>query len=294
LAVAVTMRQLSDQWVMITGAGSGLGRLMSLSFAAEGSKLVLIDIRFDLLEETRELVLKQSPDTPVHIHRCDLSNRENIYEVSDTILAEVGKIDILVNNAGIVTGKHFLECEDHLIERTMNVNAMAHMWLAKKFLKPMVESNHGHLINIVSVAATAGVVGLADYCASKWAAFGFDESIRLELRKGGLTGVKTTCVCPFYINTGMFDGVKTPWYLPILEPDYVVRRIMSAIKADQAVLILPWHLSMTWFFRAVLPTSIFDWLGDLLGISKSMDAFKGRGSNFALQSPPISTHQKSD
>lgn len=283
------MRNLNDQWVLITGAGSGLGRLMSISFAAEGSKLVLIDIRYDLLEETRNLVLDKHPNTPVHIYRCDLSKRENIYEVSDAIIAEVGKIDILVNNAGIVTGKHFLECDDQLVQRTMDVNAMAHMWLAKKFLRPMVDSNHGHLVNIVSVAATAGVVGLADYCASKWAAFGFDESIRLELRKNGVTGVKTTCVCPFYINTGMFDGVKTPWYMPILDPDYVVRCIMHAVKHDKAVLLLPWHLSITWFFRAVLPTSIFDWLGDLLGISKSMDTFRGRGTSFSLGAPSSTT-----
>jgi len=288
------MRQLHDQWVLITGAGSGLGRLMSISFAAEGSKLALVDIREDLLEETRELVLKHSPDTRVHIWRCDLSNRENIYEVAHKILTEVGKIDVLVNNAGIVTGKHFLDCDDHLIERTMNVNAMAHMWLAKKFLKPMVESNHGHIVNIVSVAATAGVVGLADYCASKWAAFGFDESIRMELRRDGITGVKTTCVCPFYVNTGMFDGVKTPWYMPILEPDYVVKQILSAIKADKAVLILPWYLSLTWLYRAILPTRMFDWMGDLLGVTKSMDSFKGRGTAPLLQGTPNGSHPKNE
>jgi hypothetical protein len=89
----------------------------------------------------------------------------------------------LVNNAGIVSGKSFLEVDDSMVERTMAVNSMAHMWLAKKFLVPMMSRNSGHIVTIASAAGLNGVAGLADYCASKFAAFGFDESIRLELQK---------------------------------------------------------------------------------------------------------------
>ena len=78
----------------------------------------------------------------------------------------------------------------------------------KAFLPGMMERNHGHLVNIASSAGLLGVNGLADYCASKFAAVGFDESLRFELEMMG-KDVKTTVVCPFYINTGMFDGAKT-------------------------------------------------------------------------------------
>merc|ERR1711862_761731 len=110
-----------------------------------------------------------------------------------------------------------------------NVNIMAHMWMGKKFLPPMIEANHGHIVTISSASSTTGVPGLADYCASKWAATGFDEAIRMELKQDGVTVVKTTCVCPYYINTGMFDGVKSP-FIPILKPEYVVSQIMNAVK----------------------------------------------------------------
>lgn len=73
----------------------------------------------------------------------------------------------------------------------------------------MIERNHGHLVNIASSAGITGVAGLADYCASKFAAVGFDESLRSELHSQGKTGVHTTVVCPYFINTGMFDGAKT-------------------------------------------------------------------------------------
>lgn len=73
----------------------------------------------------------------------------------------------------------------------------------------MMEKNHGHIITIASSAGLFGVASLVDYCASKFGAVGIHESLTSELSIMGLDGVHTTVVCPFYINTGMFDGVKT-------------------------------------------------------------------------------------
>ncbi|KAK6310547.1 hypothetical protein J4Q44_G00186020 [Coregonus suidteri] len=81
---------------------------------------------------------------------------------------------------------------------------------------------------------------MSDYCASKFAAIGFAESVALELLATGKDGVKTTIVCPHFINTGMFDGCNTKWpLLPILDPDYVAKRITEAILTDQVYLLLP-------------------------------------------------------
>jgi all-trans-retinol dehydrogenase (NAD+) len=71
----------------------------------------------------------------------------------------------------------------------------------------MIEKNHGHIVTIASIAGFFGTSGLCDYCASKFAAVGFDEALRDELANIGKTNVHTTVVCPYYINTGMFDGV---------------------------------------------------------------------------------------
>ena len=73
----------------------------------------------------------------------------------------------------------------------------------------MISKNHGHIITIASGAGLFGVSGLIDYCASKFGAVGINESLTMELDLLGCTGVNTTCVCPFFINTGMFDGVKS-------------------------------------------------------------------------------------
>eukprot|EP01089_Gocevia_fonbrunei_P014950 TRINITY_DN4249_c0_g1_i1.p1 TRINITY_DN4249_c0_g1~~TRINITY_DN4249_c0_g1_i1.p1 ORF type:complete len:313 (+),score=78.72 TRINITY_DN4249_c0_g1_i1:16-954(+) len=277
------VRNFKGKTVLITGAGSGIGRLQAKLFASEAAKIVIWDIRDDLMKETEELLKKENKDLIVKTYIVDLSKKEMIYDAASKVKEEVGIVDVLVNNAGIVTGKTFLDCTDAQIQRTIDVNIMAHMWTLKCFLPDMVKQKFGHIITIASAAGVCGVNGLADYCASKFAAVGFDESIRLELRKLKVVGVKTTLVCPFYINTGMFEGVKTlvPFILPILEPDYVAKQILWAAKAEKAVLFLPGIIGITPLFRALLPTSVVDYVNDLLGISSTMDEFKGRGTSWA-------------
>jgi len=117
---------------------------------------------------------------------------------------------------------------------------------------------------------------LADYAASKWAAMGFDESLRGELRQIA-PGVKTTVVCPYYIDTGMFSGVKSrfPWLLPILREDDVATRVVAAIQRDRRRLMMPPLVYLVPMMR-VLPVGVFDWVASFLGVNASMDEFKGR------------------
>ena len=79
----------------------------------------------------------------------------------------------------------------------------------KSFLPAMLNKNQGHIVTIASSAGVFGTNSLVDYCTSKFAAFGFNDSLREELFGMGKDGIHTTVVCPFFINTGMFDGVKT-------------------------------------------------------------------------------------
>merc|ERR1712216_199001 len=160
----------------------------------------------------------------------------------------------------------------------MAVNATAHFWTVKAVLPAMIEADHGHIVTISSSAGLVGVPGLADYCACKHAVMGFDESIRLEMRKLGKQGVKTTAVCPFFIKTGMFEGAasKGPRLLPLLEPEYAAGKIVRAIRCNQQVLYMPLILHITPLLRAILPVPVFDEVADWFGVLDTMDAFKGR------------------
>uniref|UniRef100_A0A4W6ERQ6 Short chain dehydrogenase/reductase family 16C member 5 n=1 Tax=Lates calcarifer TaxID=8187 RepID=A0A4W6ERQ6_LATCA len=229
IQVLLRKKNVAGEVVLITGAGSGIGRLMAQEFAALGTVLVLWDINQEGMKETAQLA-KQSGASRVHYYLCDCSDRMSVKR-------EVGDVSILVNNAGIVTGKKFMDAPDSLIEKTMEVNTMTY----KAFLPAMIANNHGHLVSIASSAGLIGVNGLADYCASKFGAVGFAESVGLELLATGKDGIKTTIVCPYFINTGMFDGCQTKWpsLLPILNPDYVAKKIIHAVLTDQVYLLLP-------------------------------------------------------
>jgi all-trans-retinol dehydrogenase (NAD+) len=117
---------------------------------------------------------------------------------------------------------------------------------------------------------------MADYAASKWAAIGFDEVLRMELREIA-PRVKTTVVCPYFVRTEMFLGVRSrfPSLLPILEPDFVADRIVRAVQRNKPRLVMPWIVNLVPLGR-MLPISWFDAIISYLGLNNAMDDFVGR------------------
>src|SRR5262245_35979486 len=268
------MSDYAGRTVLVTGAASGMGRLLALRFAAEGASVVLWDVNAQGLDAVRGEVA--AAGGTARAYTCNLADRRAIATVAAKTLAEAGPVDILVNNAGIVSGKTLLDATDDDIQRTFDVNALALFWTTRAFLPAMLARDRGHVVTIASAAGIVGTSRLVDYCASKHAAVGFDEALRLELRRAG-SRVKTTVVCPFYVSTGMFAGVKTriPLLLPILDPDYVVGRIVEAVRRDRRRLILPRFVYLTWLVR-ILPVGVFDAVMEFFGVNKSMDEFRGR------------------
>ncbi|MEM9383537.1 MAG: SDR family oxidoreductase [Pseudomonadota bacterium] len=261
--------------IVITGAASGLGRLMTERLLRAGATVHAVDVNADGLQELQASIEADARGR-VLPYACDLSNRRSIAATADQIQHACPAVDILINNAGIVSGRPLLEISDEQIERTFAVNTLALFWLTRAFLPAMVRRDAGHIVTIASAGGLVGTARLTDYCASKFAAVGFDDSLRLELKRLN-SRIRTTVVCPFYINTGMFAGVHTrfPWLLPILEPDYVVDRTLDAIRRGRRRLIMP-RFVLSVFLARLLPTEWFDAVMSFFGISKSMDDFVGR------------------
>ncbi len=269
------MTDINGSRVLITGAASGIGRLLATKLANAGGRLVLWDIDAEGLSQAKAELADAGFEADVYI--CDLTRREEISAVAVQTQAQSGPIDILINNAGIVSGRNLLEISDREIERTFQVNTLALFWTVRAFLPSMLERDSGHVVTVASAAGLVGTAKLTDYCSSKFAAVGFDESLRLELKQLN-SGVVTTVVCPFYTDTGMFDGAKTrfSWLLPILHPSDVVRRIVRAIQKDRRRLVMPWFV-FTALPSRLLPVTWFDALMGFFGVSHSMDEFRGVG-----------------
>ena len=257
--------------VLITGAGSGIGRLMALDAAARGAAEILI---WDLSADSGDAVRDEITATGGQARAFEVNVADSAQV--ETVAERTGPVDILINCAGIVTGKKLLDADADAIRRVFDVNTLALYWTTKAFLPGMLERDRGSVVTIASAAGLTGVARQTDYSASKWAAVGFTESLRSELRAEG-SRVGTLAFCPFYINTGMFDGVRTkfPRLLPILEETDVSTRVLNAIESGREQLVMPPLVRLVPGVR-LLPTRAFDTVMDFLGVNQTMDHFTGR------------------
>ncbi|KAK7916702.1 hypothetical protein WMY93_012463 [Mugilogobius chulae] len=249
------LKCIDGELCLITGAGGALGRLFALEFAKEGAHLVLWDCNTAANERTAELARELG--VQVRAYTVDLSQRQSIYDTADRVRQEVGHVSILVNNAGVVAGRRLLDCPDELLERTLLVNCHALFWMTKAFLPQMKSKNHGHIITVASALGLFSTACVEDYCASKFGAVGFHESLTHELHAENLDGIKTTLVCPYIVDTGMFAGCEIRQELrsliPPLEPLYTVQQSMQAILSEQQMICIPRLMYIPFLTRALLP-----------------------------------------
>lgn len=262
---------LAGARVLITGGGSGIGRLMALGAAERGAAQVIV---WDLSAESAEAVAAEVRvrGAEALAVTVDVTSTDAVAEAS----RRSPEVDVVVNNAGVVTGAPLTEATEAGIRRTFEVNALAPYWVTRAFLPGMVERNAGVVVTVASAAGLVGVARQTDYSASKHAAVGFAESLRAELRKAG-SAVRSLVVCPFYIDTGMFAGAQTtvPWLLPILEPQHVATKVLDAVESSAQQLLLPPAAHALAPLR-VLPIRAFDAVVDMLGVNATMDGFTGR------------------
>ena len=268
------MKNLAGKNVLITGAGSGIGRLMAHYVADEGANTALIDINGTAVTKTVEEVKSRKVKAVGYV--CDISNREAVMDVVASIKKDFGSIDVLINNAGIVTGKSFFDLTLEEMQRTMNINYWGHIYFTKAIIGDMISRNSGAIVNVASSGGLIGMPIMSDYCASKFAEVGFSESLRRELKKFNYTGVKVTCVCPYIIDTGMFKGFKPILMNPVIKQEDAARAIVKGLKKGKPYVMLPPLSIYGTRMLKLLPTPVFDWMLSVFGGSAAMDSFTGR------------------
>jgi len=265
--------EIKDKVVLITGGAGGIGRSLAKRFLAGGAKIVLWDVSETALEAAKKKL--NAAGGLVFTYALDITDRAQVAAAAARVRREVGEVDILDNNAGIVVGGDFLTVPEESLSRTTAVNIDAVMWCTRAFLPSMIERGSGHLVMMASAAGLLGVPGMAAYSASKHAVIGLSESLRAELRKKGVRGVGMTIVCPSFVNTGMFDGVKAPLLTPWLEPEALADKIYSAVLCDRLYVREPFMIKLVPALKGLTCTAIVDWMGRALGMDSAMDSWKG-------------------
>ncbi len=265
------MKDFKGKHVLITGGASGIGKIMGRLFLEKGAILIIWDINQTNIDKT---VKEFSILGEIHGYKVDIADLVQIKSAATVVASTIGTVDVLINNAGIVVGKYFQDHTSTEVIQTMNINANAPMLVTLEFLPAMIKQNSGHVCNIASSAGLISNPRMSVYAASKWAVIGWSDSVRIEMERQKIE-VGVTTVTPYYINTGMFDGVRS--LIPILKPERVARKIVRAIGKNRIILSMPFSMHFIRFSQGLLPIWLFDWFtGSVLGIYKTMDHFTGR------------------
>lgn len=200
------MKNFQDKVVVITGAGSGMGRELALQFASKGAKVALNDWNHDKLQETLAMV-KEKGGTGI-ARRFDVANKEAVYSFADEVVGYFGQVDVVINNAGIALPPKSLELTEYEnFEKVVGINMWGVIYGTKAFLPHLKKRPEAAILNTSSVFGIMGYPTQGAYCTTKFAVRGFTESLRLELEVEGVKNVQVCCIHPGGIKTGIVSNI---------------------------------------------------------------------------------------
>ena len=238
---------------VITGASSGIGRLLARRFAREGARVALVARRE---AELRQLAGEiEQGGGQVLVLPCDVADRARVFACAEQATRVFGNIDILVNNAGYGHHRRFLEWDLDDMERMLRVNFLGTLYWTKALLPQMVERRTGWLVFMASVAGKLGVPEESAYAASKFAMVGLAESLSIELEDAG---VHVLTVCPGTIDTAFFDAEAIERMPPvakrmIIQPERVVDAVIHALARGKHEVTVPRMIAAGYVVRTLAP-----------------------------------------
>jgi short-subunit dehydrogenase len=236
------MKNLQGRVAVVTGAGSGLGRAISLELARRGCDIALVDINHQGLDESAKQIVNLGRQCSCH--RVDVSSKEQMQALPEAILAEHPAIHILVNNAGVAVAKPFLEQSVDDLEWITGINYWGVLYGCKFFLPYLLAQDEAHIVNLSSSAGLTGMPLQSSYAATKFAVRGLSESLYAEL---STTQVGITCVHPGAVATNILkssrmddnerDKMSKSFDKLAMPAEKAAARIVNAIEANRFKLV---------------------------------------------------------
>lgn len=197
--------RVKDKVVIITGAGSGIGRETAILFAKHGAKVVVTDVDEKAGKETVNEIIKvfeKDPDCKgdAFFTKLDISNREQTKQVVQEVLDRYGEVDVLINNAGIIQDALVTKMTEDQWDKVMNVDLKGPFQMIQAVVDSMIEHKIGEIINVSSIVGIYGNIGQANYAAAKAGLIGLTKTLAKEL---GKKGIRVNAVAPGFIHTHM-------------------------------------------------------------------------------------------
>jgi len=249
---------LHDNVVIITGGSSGIGKACALAFAKRGCKVVITGRNGANLFNTAEEIRKATGAEILRVE-SDVSYQADCKKIIDETMAEYGRIDILINNAGISMRALFNDTDISVIRQLMDTNFWGTVYCTKYAL-PEILKVKGSIVGVSSIAGFKGLPGRTGYSASKFAIYGFLESLRIENLR---TGLHVMIACPGYTasnirKTALDKDGKQQGESPLDEnklmtSEEVAEEILRGVLKRRKTLILTTQGKMVVFLNKIFP-----------------------------------------
>ncbi|XP_055696400.1 uncharacterized oxidoreductase YoxD-like [Lutzomyia longipalpis] len=262
------MKRIAGQLALVTGGGNGLGKAICIRLAKEGCNVAVVDVDLPAAERVAGDI--KSFGIKSKAYKVDVSNYEEVRNLSQEVEDDLGAVDILVNNAGVMPVISLMEGSPKDIEKILSVNLTSHFWTVRVFLESMIRRRKGHILAISSLSGLDAAGRAVAYSASKFGVRGFMEALREEIRLNGNGGeIFTTTIYPYFISTRkdlMEKMQKTSLFqrFPPLIPDDAADIAVDAMLENKISITIPtvWPISRVIF--KCLPSRIQDLVREVL------------------------------
>lgn len=253
------MKDFNNKIVVITGAGSGMGRAYAVEFGKLGAQLALNDYNAQTLEETVQL-LKQMGVQNIYQEAFDVSSKEAVYGFAANVQANLGNAHVVINNAGVEGSTQPVWATDESdYERVMGINFYGVLYGTRAFLPQLQANNEGAIVNVSSIFGLIGTPNSSDYCASKFAVRGFTEALMVELQD---SPIDAFLVHPGGIATNIGAGNTSAAdfrarYLTT-PPEDIVRYVIASIRKKRVKIVYGKDSFKTWLGSNFLPLALLN------------------------------------
>jgi NAD(P)-dependent dehydrogenase (short-subunit alcohol dehydrogenase family) len=239
------MKNLRNKVAAVTGAASGIGRMLAVHLAHEGCHVAICDVDEAGLQETKSMIGEMGVNITTHV--VDVAVKEQVYTYAEDVMKQHGSVHLLINNAGVAVSETIEDVGYDDFEWIMGINLWGVIYGCKAFLPYLKEADEAHIVNISSVNGIFTNPNNGPYCTTKFAVRGFTETLCQELKD---TQVRVTCVHPGGIKTNIVRNARFykaavtrlthedtalafDKYIAFTTPEKAAQKILSGIKKDK-------------------------------------------------------------